>query len=409
MDKLPKELLINIITKLESVEKDREDNSFFFNIEIDSILKLRLINKDFNDIIIKLKGSWKYIPYKKYSIDYSPILFTNVDRKYINVCKTRSNEVSRFCSTKDTPTSTFKWLMDNNIFFSLPNICELIKNNRLDVIHLGYHYSDFLNMLFNRFYMNNEILRDNNYIFTSTHSLNPIIVAAENNHVSIIKSLLESSSIANPFIKEIPNIFDIAIKFCYNNLVNYIIINHYSEISELIDNKVLKIIHRFDDCQDIIFYLILNKKIKITLKLLTGCIYKSYNKLFKCIYDKSEYDKIDCNELIKKTVEYNNYTIFSYLINNTDYVLLNHNRDNFTRSLIKKKNIQKEFLEYVLLNHIELLSENYELVRFSIYVGVDNNVVQYLIENGFSYNKDDLYKPLDDENIELLKYLVNNL
>ena len=110
MDKLPNEILFNIINKLE----DTENGYIFFNIDIDFILSLRLINKEMNTIITSLNKAWTYIPYKKYSIDYSPLLFTNVDKEYINTCKKRSNEVGRFCENIMTPLPTFKWLMDNN-------------------------------------------------------------------------------------------------------------------------------------------------------------------------------------------------------------------------------------------------------------------------------------------------------
>jgi hypothetical protein len=410
MENLPREILINVINQLEGVNIDNDidddDNNFFLNIDIDFILSLRLINKEMNNIITSLTGAWKYIPYKKYSIDYSPLLFTNVDKEYINTCKKRSNEVGRFCGIKTVPQSTFKWLMDNNISFSLINICELIKNNRLDIILLGFHYGDFLNMLFNRFYMNNETTVDHDYLFTSTYSLNPIIVAAENNRVNIIKVLLESSSVANPFIKEIPCLFDISIKLCYKKLLNYIIIYHYDKISDVIDNKISKVLYRFDNCEDIIFYLISTDKIKLNEKLLIGCIAKSYNNLFIYIYKKGV-SKINYNDLIKKTIEYNNYIILSYLIEiDGDFIL---NKETFTKSLIKRKNINKEFLETVILNNIELISKEYEIITSCINIGVDNKVIFNLVDNGYNYSKDDLYKPLDDGNIELLKHLVNNL
>ena len=43
-------------------------------------------------------------------------------------------------------------VQDNNIHFSLRNISELIKKDRIDVILAGFHYKDFLDIMFNRFY-----------------------------------------------------------------------------------------------------------------------------------------------------------------------------------------------------------------------------------------------------------------
>ena len=114
---------------------------------------------------------------------------------------------------------------------------------------------------------------------------------------------------------------------------------------------------------------------------------------------------MDYNNLVIQTIEYNNYIILSYLIN-TDSIL---NKELFTRLLVKKKNINKEILEKVILNYIELISKEYEIITVSIDVGVDNKVIFYLIENGYDFSKEDINKPLKDGNIELLKYLVNNL
>ena len=119
-NKLPREIIIFIINHLE--DTDINDDNIFFNIEIQFILDLRLINKEMDSIISSLENSWKYIPYKKYSIDYSPLIFTNIDDKYIETCRKRSYELNHFCNIT-TPQKTFKWLMDNNIFFSLINIC----------------------------------------------------------------------------------------------------------------------------------------------------------------------------------------------------------------------------------------------------------------------------------------------
>ena len=99
--------------------------------------------------------------------------------------------------------------------------------------------------------------------------------------------------------------------------------------------------------------------------------------------------------------------ILSYLIEIDGHFILN--KESFTKSLIKRKNINKEFLETVILNNIELISKEYEIITPCINIGVDNKVIFNLVDNGYNYSKDDLYKPLDDGNIELLKHLVNNL
>ena len=405
-NKLPREIIIFIINHLE--DTDINDDNIFFNIEIQFILDLRLINKEMDSIISSLENSWKYIPYKKYSIDYSPLIFTNIDDKYIETCRKRSYELNHFCNIT-TPQKTFKWLMDNNIFFSLINICELIKYNRIDILRLGFHYADFLSMLFNRFYMNNETNIEYNDLFNSNHSLNPIIVAAENNHVNIIKILLETCSIGNPFIKEIPRLFDISIKNCYKKLLNYIIIYHYDKIDGIINNKISKIIHRFKDCEDILFYLIINNKIKISQKLLESCIIKGYNCIFIHIYHQYII-KINYNNLIKKTIDYNNYTLFTYLVTRTPELT----KDIITKLLFRKgKSINKVFLENIISHHLELILKDSNIIKLSIEVGVTNELIFRLIDNNYEYNIDGIYKSfkkiMDDNNIELLKYLVNNI
>ena len=54
----------------------------------------------------------------------------------------------------------------------------MIINSRIDIIKKGFFYSDFLKLIFNRFYLSEEDLSEN-VLYTAYESNNPMIVAAK--------------------------------------------------------------------------------------------------------------------------------------------------------------------------------------------------------------------------------------
>jgi len=399
LDQIPNEIILYILNSIESTE----DDIMFLSTRINFIFRLRMINRNMYRIINELKGAWKYMPYiRDYSIK---------NTGYIEICNQRSYEINSVCKLKSTPIYVFKWLMDNNIYLSLDNISSLIINNRKDVIELGFQYKEFMFIMFNRFYMNlkSSYALDsdrNSTIFNMINCLNPIIIASENNRIEIVKLLLEKDIHGNPFIKDIPDIFDKSIKYNHKNLLNYIIVDQYVYVKDIIKEKVSKIIQRITNCEDILYYLILNRKIDINHILLDGCIIKKYNGLFRYCYENRNDRDIQDIKLIRSCFEYNNSELLNYLINEKQIKLSNVL---FTRLIYKRKNIESQFILNIIKNHLPLINRESELINLCISKNIENKIIFQLIDGKFKYTTDDIYLPLQDKNIELLKYMVQFL
>ena len=114
----------------------------------------------------------------------------------------------------------------------------------------------FLKIIFNRFYI---YIESDNDIFSLTSTKNPLILAGMYNRIEIIKLLLDKTrNIVNPYIDIIPSLLDISIKYNHKNLLSYLILNYYNLISNLIQTKLNTIINRIDNCEDILFYLLVD-------------------------------------------------------------------------------------------------------------------------------------------------------
>ena len=183
IDQFPDDIILYIIKHLEN--NHIEGVAIFFEMDFQQILILKKINRYFNQIISQLQNSWLLIPNKYLSnnvnINDSHNLLKNTSH-LINIKKERSEKLDSLCKKK-TSLSTFTWLMDNNIFFSLSNIKTLIMNGRIDVIKKGFYYKEFLDLIFNRFYIDPT---KSNEIFSITENINPIVVAIEYNQLNIV-------------------------------------------------------------------------------------------------------------------------------------------------------------------------------------------------------------------------------
>ena len=116
---------------------------------------------------------------------------------------------------------SIEWLFENNVQFKLNHVRTMIINNRIDIIKKGFFYSNFLKLIFNRFYLSEEDLSEN-VLYTAYESNNPIIVAAKYNRVEIVKLLIEQSSVGNPYSKVINGILNIAVRYNHINLFCYL-------------------------------------------------------------------------------------------------------------------------------------------------------------------------------------------
>tara|TARA_Y100000389_G_scaffold60900_1_gene57041 strand:- start:87 stop:1214 length:1128 start_codon:yes stop_codon:yes gene_type:complete len=368
---LPEEILPLIIQKID--------------IDPISIYNLRNINQQFKETIE----------------NFSCL----VDISEYNINKT-SQKITELCK-KQTHLNTFKWLSKNKLFLDLSHINTLIVNNRVDVIRLCFFQKEHLNILFNRFYYP-IIEQKQSDIFSITKSNNPLIMAAIHNRVSIVKLLIEICNHGNHYRKHINYLLDISIKYCHRNLLCYLIKNQYKVIFEDLQRKIYSIINRFDNCEDIFFYLVVTKKINITEKLLCGMIIKKYNELFIHCYPLIQRaTEPNHHEYLKYCIFHSNKEIFTYLL--TIIIIDDDFKRYITNSLLQKKNaITKDFLTFLLREKLSVLEKHPNIIYICIQHKLENQDIMTLVNQGFPYDLDDIQVTLDQKNIPLLKYLVHH-
>ena len=317
-----------------------------------------------------------------------------------------SEKINELCR-KQTHLDTFKWLSTNKLFLDLTHINTLIVHNRVDVIKLCFFQKENLNILFDRYYLPIIEYKESN-IFSITKSNNPLMIAAIHNRVSIVKLLLEVCNHGNHYLKHINYLLDIAIKYSHRNLLSYLIKNQYKIIFEDLQRRIHSIINRFDNCEDIFFYLVVTKKINITEKLLCGMIIKHYNELF-----------IHCYPLVQRSTEPNNHEYLKYCIYHSNKELFTYLLtiiiidEDFKRYIMnclrqKRNNPTKDFLTFLIRSHLSVLEKHKDFIYLCIQHEVNNADIMTLVNQTFPYNLDDIQLSLDKKNVPLLKYLVHH-
>tara|TARA_Y100001970_G_C14253609_1_gene873530 strand:+ start:4181 stop:5377 length:1197 start_codon:yes stop_codon:yes gene_type:complete len=394
IDCLPQEIITIILNELENNSNFRSINNqfFFINMDINTILNLKRINLFFKHCIENISSAWLDISKNNKN------LFKCIGTNTVQSIKViRSQHIDILCKKK-TSIHTFKWIFQNNLSFSLQNIKTLIINNRIDVLKLGFQYEEFLNTIYNRFH----ICQNNDIISLSQHN-NPILIAVEYDRLHIIRLLLESSSFGNPFLDQITSILDICIKYTNKNLLNYLILNHYERISQMINNRFSLIILRFNNIEDILFYLIINKRVHINKKVLHSIIIKNYKELF--IYCFTHFTgTVNNSDLILKSVEYNSIDIFKYLLDNSNYI----NKHEFSSTFFSKKIFDPLMIHLIIDDYLYLVPKKYKLINISLKYEIPNEKIFKLIDEGYFIQEEDIIHSIQNKNIELARYLINN-
>ena len=80
----------------------------------------------------------------------------------------------------------------------------------------------------------------------------------------------------------------------------------------------------------------------------------------------------------------------------------------FSNVFFKKKKNNKSFIENIIKNHQCLISKEKPLIRLSIENGIENELLIMLINNGYTYNEEDIINSINNKNIELSKHMINN-
>jgi hypothetical protein len=334
----------------------------------------------------------------------SSLIVGNLEHLFINDENQYSEELDELCR-RYTSLKTFDWYFKNDITFTLKNVKRIIINNRGDVLQHGLKYPHFLELLFNRFYMNVDSQND---IFSIVESLNPLIVAAENNHIFIVKLLIEKNEISNPYIRLIPELLEISIKYNHKNLLNYLICNHIELVEKKISDKLISIIYRIENCEDILFHLVVNNRVKIESKHLQGLVTKHYNQLFKYIYNHMGWIQ----------------TSITFKMNLLSGCLSSNNIDGFTilfeeiKDLITRKEIAKllfgnrnedfyngktEIIYHLVNNYLNYIDNDSGLLRNCIMNDIEENTMVQLVGDGFHFKEEDMKVVLENNQFRLLE------
>ena len=205
----------------------------------------------------------------------------------------------------------------------------------------------------------------------------------------------------------IPFIFDISLKLMNKKLLNYCIHKYYNILKEKINTKINIMIYKFNNIEDILFYLYLNHNIQFTTRILINCIKKHYNHIFK--YSFNNIENKDIHILFKTSIQENNYEIFNYLLSYHNYKIKN---EEFTKILILNLDIYKEntkeFIYNLLNNYKQKIVKDCSLIEKCIQCNIHSNTIKRLIYEGYQYSYYEIKLALEKKDLQLLRDLSNN-
>lgn len=362
MDSLPEEIIFEIVKNL--------------NVTPIELYSLRMINKKMFEIITTN------------TFEFDPIYLFG--KWYYDLCRTRLS------------VDTFNWYMKNNVKLMIPQMNVFIKHNRIDLIKRGFHYKQFLDTLFNRFYINYE----NEDIFSLSSSENPITTAVMYGRVYIIDLLLESSYHGNPFRKNMCFLLDSAIKYNQKNVIKYLLVHQYPEVNKNNDFQIKahKIIHRIPDCEDLFFYCIETKKIILTSSILSGAITMNYFDLFVYCLQRRALTENGHSQYIVQTIQEERIQFLDHLLQIYDI-----ENEKFTEYLRSKRRYSKEFLLHIINNYLHKINRSINFIQVCIQNNLTNDILFKLVDLNFRYGYEEIEWVLGERNLELLKYLVNHM
>lgn len=396
IDNLPEEVLNLIINNLEENNPSKYERTkiSFYRTSILFVLSLRNINRFFKNFIDSQNDIWMKVENTGYLESYS-----NYNPRPNVINEQRSDEIEQLC-LKNTSLDDFRWLFNNNLHLSSKNIQKLIIKNRIDVIKMGFYYEDFLKLIFNKFH-----LCSSNDLFGLSENTNPMMTAVRYDRVDIVKLFLDSSLHGNPYLNQIESIFDESVKYIKTGTLNYLIVNHYERLKNQIDRKFTTLILRFNNIEDTLFYIVINKKAKINRDVMKSLISKNYIDLFKYCYKNENYDKFKNNsDFLKKCIDVNAFIIFDYLMENNSYI----NPSEFTAHFLEKKKHNVIFFNMILDKYLDLIPLNSKLVSLSIKNKIDEKRLIRLLDKGYFFNEKDIIEVLTAKKINIAKVMINS-
>ena len=359
MDNLPEELIDNILNHLKKIDPI-------------SLYKIKFINKLFYKKINEIKD--------------------NYNKKYIIENISFQNNINTLCYKGGL--SIFKWLFKNNIVLTENNIINLVSNNRLDVLKECIKYNTLLKIIFDNKY--DIFVFSNNRLIKSE---SPLIIAGKHNHYEIIKLFLEIKIFNNPFHKHIDILLETLIQKNNKSIIKYLLVNHFNKIRNknlIIDNCIKKI----NNIDDIIFYLILSKKIEINNSLIINCLEKSYNELCIYFYENCTYINIFEEHLIK-IMQKNNIELFDYFFKKFPNSFISF------KKLLKEIDISYEFFNHIFTNYLQFFNREFPIIELCLRYNYPYTTILSLVNNDYMITKESIKVSLENEDKKILKLLVD--
>ena len=163
------------------------------------------------------------------------------------------------------------------------------------------------------------------------------------------------------------------------------------------------IINSIPKCEDLLFYLVISDKIKITNQILSAIISKKYNDFFIYCYEKINEKELQKQELLKITIQNSNTELFNYLINETSF-----NKYNISQLINTTVIKDKQFINNILENHIKKLDHKSPIIRICLENDIDYHMIHNLVLAGYYYSYEELNIVLKNKDITLLKLLCDH-
>lgn len=301
--------------------------------------------------------------------------------------KIRFNTFINELCCKQTSLQTFIWLFKHDIKFNKVQINNLIRYNRIRIIKHGMIDSNFVDVLFSK---------NQYHKFWSHKETYPLFVAGKYGHLEIIQLLLGLSKYSNPNLNHIYLLFNVCINLQHKSIIKYLLIHHYDILKK--HKHFFHDLFNLHNIEDIIFYLLLSKKINISEQLFHECIKYNYENAFTyCFQQYIDKNNLPYENCIFQCFQYNRKSILLFLINNYQ---IHHS------ILIEyKKELNHDLIQYMINNHIDIFHRSSELIKIAIHLQLSYECIETLIKEKFIYCFDELQLTLDYKNLQLLKLL----
>ena len=162
----------------------------------------------------------------------------------------------------------YRWLYDNKQFLTYEDVLGLILFRRVDILKYSIRYNNNIDVIFNKFHISSKYENPKFNIFDLNNINSSILLyACECNNLDAIKFLLKYGYC---YYSHLPNAIDVCCNNNNINIVKYLFTYYIHEMYSIKYSKLINCINVFGNkIEDLLFYLILSKKIAVTKRLKT--------------------------------------------------------------------------------------------------------------------------------------------